>query len=163
MKVEDYNKRLNEELKSYKQKYERQGEGIVYIGLPDFNFSHLTKDEKIYFVYYLSFFVAFDLLVFSYDNKNYLQQKDKLKIPKFEYGLTNIFVEPSKIYNKYSEPFRQDIFTKVIKEGMEYLNLKVSEIKPIEIMSKALTDKDFSSGRFNDELKSEINNYLNII
>jgi hypothetical protein len=162
MKVEDFNKRLNEDLKSYKQKYERQGEGLVYIGLPDFNFSHLTKNEKIYFVYYLSFFVAFDLLVFTYYNENYLVQKDKLKIPKFEYGLTNTFVQPSKIYEKYSEPFRHEIFKKVFQQGMEYLNLKISEIKPIEIISKALTDKDFSNGRFNDELKSEINNYINI-
>lgn len=159
MKVDDFFIKLNEQLMTYKYQYDRQDEGRVYIGLPDFNFSNLTKDEKIYFVYYLAFFVAFDLLVYSYDNQNYLKQKEQLKLPKFEYGLTNVFVEPSIIFNKYWEPFSQVIFKRVFQQGLEYLNLKMSEIAPIKIFYNALNDVNFSTGMFNNELKSEIKIY----
>jgi hypothetical protein len=159
MKVDDFFLKLNEQLKTYKHQYDRQDEGKVYIGFPDFDFSNFTKDEKAYFVYYLCLFVAFDLLVYSYDNENYLKQKEKLKIPKFEYGLTNIFVQPNRIYDKYWEPFRQDIFKKVFKHGVEYLNLNITEIEPIKIFNYALNDKDFSTGILNNELKNEIKNY----
>lgn len=159
MRVDAFFIKLNEQLKIYKHQYDRQNEGRVYIGLPEFDFSNLTKDEKIYFVYYLSFFVAFDLLVYSYDNENYLKQKEELKIPKFEYGLTNIFIQPNRIYDKYWEPFRQDIFKKVFLHGIEYLNLNIPEIEPIKILSYTLNDKDFSTGMLNNQLKNEINNY----
>ena len=75
MKVDNFFIKLNEQLNTYKHQYDRQDEGRVYIGLPDFNFSNFTKEEKIYFVYYSSLFVAFDLLVYSYDKENYLKQK----------------------------------------------------------------------------------------
>lgn len=159
MKVDNFFIKLNEQLNTYKHQYDRQDEGRVYIGLPDFNFSNFTKEEKIYFVYYLSLFVAFDLLVYSYDNENYLKQKEELKIPKFEYGLTNIFIEPSRIYDKYWEPFHQEIFKDVFKQGLDYLILKISEIEPIKIFNNAKNDKDFSTGMFNNELKNEIQNY----
>ncbi len=163
MKVDDFFIKLNEQLKTYKYQYERQDEGKVYIGLPDFNFSNFTKDEKIYFVYYLSFFISFDLLVYSYDNQNYLKQKEMLKIPKFEYGLTNFFIQSNRIYYKYWEPFQQEIFSDIFEQGLEYLNLKIPEIEPIKILNNAFNDKDFSNGRFNNELIKEIKNTTNSV
>jgi hypothetical protein len=161
MKVDNFFTILNEQLEVYKHQYERKDEGKVYIGLPDFDFSNLTKDEKTYFVYYLSFFIAFDLLVYSYDNQNYTKQKEKLKIPKFEYGLTNILVYPNKIYDKYLEPFRPEIFKVVFQLGIQYLNFKLPEIKPISIFQHAINDKDFSIGMFNNELLNEIKTAAN--
>ena len=161
MKVDYFFTILNEQLEVYKHQYERQDEGTVYIGLPDFDFSNLTKDEKTYFVYYLSFFVAFDLLVYSYDNPNYRKQKEKLKIPKFEYGLTNIFVYPNKIYDKYWEPFRPEIFKVVFLFGIQHLKFELPEINPIVIFKHAINDKDFSIGIFNNELLNEIKTAAN--
>jgi hypothetical protein len=156
MKAEDFFSKLNGQLKSYKHQYDRKDEGRVYIGLPDFDFSNFSKDEKTFFVYYLSFFVAFDLLMYSYDNENYLKQKEKLKIPKFEFGLTNIFVQQNRIYDKYWEPFQQEIFKKVFELGLVFLYSKMPEIEPIRIFNNAINDKDFSTGMFNNELKKEI-------
>ena len=156
MTVDTFFKKLNEQLQTYKHQYDRQDEGRVYVGLPDFDFSNFTKDEKTYFVYYLSFFVAFDLLVYSYANQYYLDQKEKIKIPKFEYGLTNVFVYPSRICDKYWEPFKTEIFKKVFQLGINHLSLEIPEIEPIKIFKHALNDHDFSTGIFNNELKNEI-------
>jgi hypothetical protein len=161
MKVDDFFIKLNEQLKTYKHQYDRQDEGRVYIGLPNFDFSNFTKDEKAYFVYYLSFFVAFDLLVYSYDNKNYLKQKEKLKLPKFEYGLTNVFVYPNRLYDNYWQPFRNEIFKDVFQLGLNYLNIEIPEIEPLKIFENTINDKDFSTGMFNNEIINEIKTSTN--
>jgi hypothetical protein len=161
MKVDDFFIKLNEQLKTYKHQYDRQDEGRVYIGLPNFDFSNFTKDKKAYFVYYLSFFVAFDLLVYSYDNKNYLKQKEKLKLPKFEYGLTNVFVYPNRLYDNYCQPFRNEIFKDVFQLGLNYLNIEIPEIEPLKIFENAINDKDFSTGMFNNEIINEIKTSTN--
>jgi len=156
MKVEDFFLKLNEQLKLHSYQYDRQNEGRVYIGLPNFDFSNFKNDEKTFFVYYLSFFVAFDLLVYTYDNDNYFIQKEKLNIPKFEYGLTNIFVYPNRIYDNYWAPFKIDIFKRVFEFGLEFLNRNIPEIAPIQIFNNALDDKDFTIGILNIELINEI-------
>lgn len=156
MKVEEFFFVLNEQLVSQNHQYDRQNEGKVYIGLPSFDFSSMTQEQKIYFIYYLSFFVAFDLLVFTYDYEKYYIQKQKLNIPKFEYGLTNTFVYPNRIYDNYWHPFRSDIFKNVFKLGLDYLINNVSEFDPIRILNYSLNDKDFATGIFNIELTKEI-------
>jgi hypothetical protein len=161
MKVDTFFTKLNEQLKTYKHQYDRQDEGKVYVGFPNFDFSNFTEDEKAYFVYYLSLFVAFDLLVYTYDNKNYLKQKEKLKIPKFEYGLTNVFVNPNRLYDNYWQPFRNEIFKDVFQLGLNYLNIEIPEIEPIKIFENAINDKDFSTGMFNNELKNELKTTTN--
>lgn len=156
MKVEEFFSKLNEQLNSHKHQYDRQDEGRVYIGFPDFDFSYFTNEEKAYFIYYLCLFVAFDLLVYSYDRENYLLQKEKLKIPKFEYGLTNVFVNPNRLYDNYWQPFRTEIFKDVFQLGLSYLNSKIFDLEPIKIFENAISDKDFSTGMFSNKLKNEI-------
>jgi hypothetical protein len=158
MKVEMFFLKLNEQLETYNHQYNRLNEGKVYIGLPDFDFSTFTKVEKTYLVYYLSFFVAIDLLVYTYENQNYLKQKEILHLPKFEYGLTNIFINHNIIYDKYWVPFKTEIFNDVFQLGIDYLYLKLPEINHFNIFNQALHDKDFSMGMFSDELKKAIKN-----
>jgi hypothetical protein len=161
MKVEYFFSKLNEQLNTYKHQYDRQDEGRVYIGFPDFDFSNFTNEEKAYFIYFLCLFVAFDLLVYSYDRENYLLQKEKLKIPKFEYGLTNVFINPNRLYDNYWQPFRTEIFKDVLKLGLSYLNSKIFDLEPIKIFENAINDKDFSTGMFSNELKNEIKTTTN--
>jgi len=161
MKVEDFFSKLNVQLKTYKHQYDRKDEGRVYIGLPDFDFTNYTNEEKAYFVYYLCLFVAFDLLVFSYDNENYLKQKEKLKIPKFEYGLTNVFVNHNRLYDNYWQPFRKEIFKDVFQLGLSFLNSQIPDLEPIKIFENAINDKDFSTGMFSSELKNGIKTTTN--
>ncbi len=78
------------------EKYERKNEGLVYLGLHENLF--LEIDEKEKYLYTLCNLVAFDLLVFKYDNINYYEQKTALRIPKFEYGLTNTFYYAERIF-----------------------------------------------------------------
>lgn len=159
MDVRDFFLKLNDQLKCYEHQYVRQNEGRVYLGFQKFDFSNFTKDQKTFFVYYLSFFVAFDLLVFTYDKINYAIQKEKLQIPKFEYGLTNTFVYPNRIYDNYREPFEGKIFKTVFELGMDYLYSTTSEIQPLNVFLNALNDKDFKTGIFNHKLKNEIEAY----
>lgn len=162
MTVEDFFTKLNEQLNTYKHQYERQDEGRVYIGLPNFDFSNFTKHEKTYFVYYLSFFVAFDLLVYTYDNQNYLKQKGILKIPKFEYGLTNVFIHPEAIFNKFSESLNPKISRQTVNMGIEFLTSQFPENQIFNVLINVLSDCDFSTGRFNIEFKKNLEQFYKL-
>lgn len=156
MKPENFFFVLNEQLKSHADQYEKASEGKVFMGFPTFDFSSTTVEEKHYFIYYLCLFVAFDLLVFKYENDKYLLQKEKLNIPKFEYGLTNIFIYPNQIHERYLQSIRSDILKKTFKLALEYLILNASEIDPKKIFKYTLTDKDFTKGLFNSLLIKEV-------
>ena len=57
------------------EKYERKNEGLVYLGLHENLFLEIEEKEK--YLYTLCNLVAFDLLIFKYDNINYLHYKMK--------------------------------------------------------------------------------------
>jgi len=156
MEVDDFFYRLNNELVVHGYQYERGDEGYVYLAFPKFDYFYLSRDDRAYFDYYLCFFVAFDLLVYCYDRENYASQKKKLNIPKFEFGLTNTFVYPEKLFLNCGISYRPEIFSMAFNKYIDYLLKYVPETKPFNILRFALTDKDFEKGTFSTEFRNQI-------
>lgn len=159
MQVDIFFNHLNAQLLKIEQKYYSSSEGMIYLGFPSIDFSKMSKEERSYFVYYLCFFVAFDLLVFTYNNENYELQKGKLQLPKFEYGLSNVFIYPGAIFEKFKVNSNSEIFENVVELGFAYLNSRVQEIDSLHIFDNIFSDKDFLTGAFNIELKKAIKKY----
>ena len=115
MKIIEYQKILKNLLNSHKSKpYLRENEGWVYIGFPNSKFKFNSIEEKKEFIYYLSLFIAFDLIIYSSFREYYPKIKEVFKIPKFEYGLTNTFIYPEKIIDY----FKIGINKKILKNAI---------------------------------------------
>lgn len=110
MDLDTFKTNLNYLLENHQHKpYKRQNEGIVFVGLP----APLQIDdrkERYEFVYLLCMFIAFDLKTFEIFDEYYLSLKEQFYIPKFEYGLTNTFVHPNRIFDHYRIGIIEDVF-----------------------------------------------------
>ena len=135
------------------EKYERENEGHVYLGLHENLFFEIEEKEK--YLYTLCNLVAFDLLVFKYDNINYYQQKIELRIPKFEYGLTNTFFYAQTIFERYKTPIIEKIFEKTLIDCMNYIKNKTS-MNVMGIFNNIFIDLDFEKGTYNNQLKKAV-------
>jgi hypothetical protein len=132
------------------EKYERQDEGLVYLGLHETLFLEIEEKEK--YIYTLCNLVAFDLLVFKYDNVNYYQQKKELRIPKFEYGLTNTFYYAEEIFKEYKIPIIKKIFEKTLIDCLDYIKNNTI-MSDVGIFNNIYTDLDFQKGTYNIQLR----------
>ena len=135
------------------EKYERKNEGHVYLGLHENLFLEIEEKEK--YLYTLCNLVAFDLLVFKYDNINYYQQKIELRIPKFEYGLTNTFFYAERIFKEYKIPIIEKIFEKTLIDCLDYIKNKATK-SDVGIFNKIYSDIDFEKGKYNIQLKKAV-------
>ena len=135
------------------EKYERKNEGHVYLGLHENLFLEIEEKEK--YLYTLCNLVAFDLLVFKYDNINYYQQKIELRIPKFEYGLTNTFFYAERIFKEYKIPIIEKIFEKTFIDCLDYIKNNTS-MNLMGIFNNIFIDVDFEKGTYNNQLKKAV-------
>ena len=135
------------------EKYERQDEGLVYLGLHETLFLGIEEKEK--YIYTLCNLVAFDLLVFKYDNINYYEQKAALRIPKFEYGLTNTFYYAERIFKEYKIPIIEKIFEKTLIDCLDYIKNNATK-SDVGIFNKIFSDVDFEKGKYNNQLKKAV-------
>lgn len=71
---------------------------MVYIGFPS---KDVIINDKNDFIYLLCMFVALELITFSYFKEKYLMVKNIFDTPKFEDGLTNTFIHPSRLFDHF--------------------------------------------------------------
>ena len=147
---------LERELANMQYSYDRPCEGKVYLGHPIINRNCYSDDDYKSWSYYLCFFVAFDLLVYTYFNENYQEIKDKLNIPKFEYGLTNTFYYPEDLFKRLNISINQNLFSKTFNHFIQFLEREKLTIDFKTVLKTALSDKDFEKGVFSKFLKEEI-------
>ncbi len=152
MKTEEIINYINNKL-NVLEKYESKNEGLIYIGLDKNLFIEIEEKEK--FIYTLCNLVAFDLLVFKYDNINYYEQKTALNIPKFEYGLTNTFYYAERIFKEYKIPIIENIFEKTLIDCLNYIKNNTS-MNVMGIFNNIFIDVDFEKGKYNNQLKKAV-------
>jgi hypothetical protein len=152
----EYEKLIDKTLKVHKHPpYERQNEGLVYLGYPEIIYFE-NNTQKHSFVYMLCLFVLFDLKIFELYREYYEQLKIELCIPKFEYGLTNTFIYPEKLFNHYQIGINQNrliecyqIFEEYILEKIHELNMPIDFLK---IENSIRNDKEVNCGHFGRNL-----------
>lgn len=164
MTIDNYNEYLVVLLASHKNPpYERLNEGKVYVGPP--NASQLTfrsTKDKSTFAYLFSMLVAFDLKVFEIDKTFYLALKNEFYIPKFEYGLTNTFVYPNRIFDDFKVGINEEFF----EESFHVFNKLIaglaigSNLSIDNILYSISEDSDLNSGIFGSTFKRFIQNKL---
>ena len=135
------------------EKYERKNEGLVYLGLHENLFLEIEEKEK--YLYTLCNLVAFDLLVFKYDNINYYQQKIELRIPKFEYGLTNTFYYADEIFKYYKIRIIEETFENSFIDCLDYIKNNTS-MNVMGICNNIFNHVDFEKGKYNNQLKKAV-------
>lgn len=156
MEIDTFYLILENELGNIQHSYIRENEGMVYLGAPNINRNQFSGDDYNLWCYFLCFFVAFDLLIYTYSNNNYEEVKNKLKIPKFEYGLTNNFYYPEDLFIRLKVRLNEDVFASTFKQFIQFLDDQNFKFDFKEVLNEALLDKDFTKGEFSKYFKEEI-------
>jgi hypothetical protein len=130
-------------------------EGLIYIGINE-NYSDFTdEDEKIYFVNYLCMIVALDLKFYELNKENYLKFKNSYNIPKFEYGLSNIYYFPNAIYYKFNVLNNNNILKDCFDNFFNYYSKSVNNndlgITFEVVLESMIQDNDIKSGIWGNE------------
>ena len=164
--INRFQKLLGDILQKHKHSpYKRGDEGLVYVGTPEIiKFNEIS--EKQQFVYLLCMFIASDLKIYDVYKAYYYNFKIQFYIPKFEYGLTNHFIYPERIFNQYQIGINKinfeisfNIFTESLikilsKSGFENINFPA-------LLNYILVDNDLNRGLFGSHFAKRIDNYLN--
>lgn len=95
-------------------------EGLIYIGINEKYNDFKDENDKIFFVNFLCMIVAFDLKFYELSKENYLKFKNIYNIPKFEYGLSNIYYFPNAIYYKFNILNDNNIFKTCFDDFFNY-------------------------------------------
>jgi hypothetical protein len=135
--------------------YKSADEGLIYVGLNEKYNEFKDKDKKIYFVNYLCMIVSLDLKFYELNKENYFKFKSIYKIPKFEYGLSNIYYFPNAIFYKFNVLNKMDIFKDCFDDFYNfYLNSLIQnelEISLDNLLESMIIDKDINSGVWGTE------------
>jgi len=150
MTINDYSKILEETLQNHKHPpYERSNEGFVYVGRPEL-IKFESNNQKNQFVNLLCLFIAFDLKIFESYNNYYEIIKTNLRIPKFEYGLTNIFIQPERIFEHYKTKFDMKVFEGIYSVFENYILQMIDEqkinIDLVDLSQQIINDPDINNG-----------------
>ncbi|MBC7524453.1 MAG: hypothetical protein H7239_08460 [Flavobacterium sp.] len=131
-------------------------EGLIYIGINENYSGFKDENEKIIFVNYLCMIVALDLKFYELNIENYLKFKNIYNIPKFEYGLSNIYYYPNAIYYKFNVPNKKNSFQDSFDEFYNYYSksLKNNDLGiSFEVILKSMIqDNDINSGVGGNEI-----------
>ena len=135
--------------------YKSADEGIIYVGLNEKYNEFKDEDEKIYFVNYLCMIVSLDLKFYELKKENYFKFKSIYKIPKFEYGLSNIYYFPNAIYYKFNVLNKKDVFKDCFDNFYSFYSNSIIqnelEISLDNLLESMITDKDINSGIWGTE------------
>ena len=151
MNIDDFFNSLEKYLNDFHNNpYKSADEGLIYVGLNEKYNEFRDEDEKIYFVNYLCMIVSLDLKFYELNNRKYYIFKSIYKIPKFEYGLSNIYYFPNAIYYKFNVLNKKDIFNDCFDNFYNFYSSSISldelEISLNSILKSMITDKDINSG-----------------
>ncbi|HAT80281.1 MAG TPA: hypothetical protein DCS17_02400 [Flavobacterium sp.] len=112
--------------------------------------------------------MAFDLKTFEIYNQFYLSLKNEFYIPKFEYGLTNAFVYPNRVFADYKIGIIEEYFNNSFNTFYSFTNELTNKIdKNFDInflLNSILEDTDLKFGLFGTtfvkriEMKMQQNN-----
>ena len=140
--------------------YNRENEGMVYVGFPTKKFPFSSPQEKSCCAHYLCLFVTLDLVVYANFRERYIQLKQELHIPKFEYGLTNIFICPSALHDHFKIGLNQERFNACFHQFEHYIEKKLQSnninLDWRTIKNMILEDHDLSQGIFGHMLIQSI-------
>ena len=148
--------------------YERLNEGKVYIGLPTVDEivfdNHKDKQE---FVYLLCMFVAIDLKTFEIYNDQYFNLKKAFYIPKFEYGLTNTFIYPNRIFDEFKIGINEECFKASFLTFYNFCSELTKNITPpisfITLLRSICADPDLKHGLFGSTFTKLIISKINVL
>lgn len=130
-------------------------EGLIYIGINENYNGFQNDDEKIFFVNYLCMIVALDLKFYELNKVNYLKFKNSYNIPKFEYGLSNIYYFPNAIYYKFNVLNNKSIFKDCFDNFFNYYSKSVNSndlgITFEVVLDSMIQDNDINSGIWGNE------------
>lgn len=154
MTIEHYTSLLEKTLSKHKQPpYERENEGLVYIGLPE-KIDFIDEKEKREFVYLLCMFVAFDLKTYHLFREFYPHLKREFYIPKFEKDKSRYepFIYPDVIFNYYdvdiqARDFRNafKVFCDFTKKLLQHKSLQYDFVEVLRLIS---VDRDLNRDLF---------------
>ena len=161
MTADRYHRLLNEALQTYTPPYERDNEGLVYVGLPDFR-SSIAWDDLHPFTYYLCLFVGLDLKMYELVKSDYERLRSFIGSPKFEYGLTNIFYEPNDIFNRMRIGIQKQVLADCFHKYSEWADHRLeqsqSELSLDQIHAAMTEDEDLQKGLWGRSLMNLILN-----
>jgi hypothetical protein len=156
MSIIDFFNSLEKYLNDFQNKpYNSSEEGLIYVGINEKYNDFKDDDEKIYFVNYLSMIVALDLKFYELNKVNYLKFKNSYNIPKFEYGLSNIYYYPNAIYYKFNVINNKSIFKDCFDNFFNYYSKSVNNndlgIAFEVVLESMIQDNDIKSGIWGNE------------
>lgn len=151
MDINDFFNSLEKYLNDFQNKpYNSVEEGLIYVGVNE-KYNDFKDDiEKIYFVNYLCMIVALDLKFYELNKVNYLKFKKSCNIPKFEYGLSNIYYFPHAIYYKFNVLNNYNILKDCFDNFFNYYSKAVNNndlgITFEVVLESMIQDQDINAG-----------------
>jgi len=156
MNINDFFNSLEKYLNNFHNRpYNSAEEGLIYVGLNESYNNFKDQDEKIYFVNYLCMLVSLDLKFYELNKSNYSRFKSIYKIPKFEYGLSNVYYFPNVIYNRFNVSISKQIFKDSFDNFYDFysnsINQSELDINFDSLLESMIIDNHINSGSWGNE------------